>query len=452
LVKCFCILLVNVGSFNETDDERGLAHFLEHMMFNGSENFPPGELVKYFQKIGMRFGNDANASTGFFKTVYDLHLPAGDAETLKEGLIVMKDYAGGALLLEDEIKREKGVVLAEKRTRDSAAYRTIEKSLQFELAGSRLANRLPIGLESVIESLNQDVVKGFYDAWYRPENMTLVAVGDFDKAAVVPLIKEALEGIASSAEARPDPPPGNVGHKGVKVFYHYEKEAGNARVSVETLHQIPEPRDSEAYKKERFLRDMAFEILNHRLDGIRAGDDPPFTSASGSSGQVIRYFHYAAIAADCAPDKWEQTLSILEQERRRIVKYGFIPDEVERVKKEVLAQLDKAVSQAATRESGSLARQIISSLSKKRVFQSPEQRRELLAPVAKSMTPAMLHGAFVDAWGPEPFGMALSDETKSNRQVLITGNAAIAWADKESAEPLILSVYNEARHTTVAKP
>jgi zinc protease len=126
-------LNVQAGSMHETDKQQGLAHFLEHMLFNGSTNFKPGELVKYFQSIGMEFGPDANAHTGFNNTVYDLLLPEGNRESLEKGFVVMKDYAEGALLLQSETVRERRIVLAEKRTRDSASYRTFVSTLNFEL-------------------------------------------------------------------------------------------------------------------------------------------------------------------------------------------------------------------------------------------------------------------------------------------------------------------------------
>ena len=126
-------LNVQAGSMQETDEQQGLAHYLEHMLFNGSEHFAPGELVKYFQSIGMQFGADANAHTGFFETVYDIFLPAGDRENLEKGLLVMRDYAGGALLLQEEVDRERKIILSEKRSRDSAAYRTFVATLDLSL-------------------------------------------------------------------------------------------------------------------------------------------------------------------------------------------------------------------------------------------------------------------------------------------------------------------------------
>ncbi|MDD9304858.1 MAG: insulinase family protein [Desulfobacter sp.] len=132
---------VFAGSVHETDEEQGVAHFLEHMLFNGSEHFKPGELITYFQSIGMDFGADANARTSFYSTIYDLSLPKGGQKDLEDAFVVIKDYAQGASILETEVDRERGVILAEKRERDSVSYRTFKKELAFELPGSRLAHR-----------------------------------------------------------------------------------------------------------------------------------------------------------------------------------------------------------------------------------------------------------------------------------------------------------------------
>lgn len=143
-------LIVQAGSMNEDDHEQGYAHFLEHMLFNGSKHFKPGELVKFFQSIGMRFGGDANAHTGFYETVYDVLLPDSKQGSLEKGLLVLQDYAEGALLLPSETEKEKKIILAERRTRDSASYRTYEAVIKFEFPDARISKRLPIGLEKTI--------------------------------------------------------------------------------------------------------------------------------------------------------------------------------------------------------------------------------------------------------------------------------------------------------------
>ena len=430
-------LVIEAGSFHETDDQQGLAHYLEHMLFNGTTHFPPGELIKYFQSIGMGFGNDVNARTGFFRTVYDLHLPSGDRDSLRRGLRVMADYAAGALLLPAEVDKERGIILAEKRSRDSVDYRTFTATLDFELPGSRLPRRYPIGIEAVIQSAGQEQLKAFYDAWYRPERMTLVAVGDFDPDAAAALIAEALAGLQARAADRPDPEVGATAHQGTTVLYHHEKEAGATEVTVETLVQTPPPADSPDEKKRRFIRDLAYRILNYRLDALAESSDPPFTSAQSSAGRALEYYPYAAVSATAVPEKWDRALAAVERELRAVLRYGFTRSETEQVRREVLAELDRAVAQAATRESGGLAGQIMMHLAADRVFQSPEQNRALLAPVAEALTPEILHRAFEETWAPEP------------RLILVTGNAVIGGPDKPEAA--IRSVWEKSRETAVER-
>ena len=431
-------LVIEAGSLHETDDQQGLAHFLEHMLFNGTTHFPPGELVKYFQSIGMGFGNDVNAHTGFFRTVYDLHLPAGDVAHLRQGLLVMTDYAAGALLLESEVDRERGIILAEKRTRDSVSYRTFKATLDFELDGSRFIRRYPIGEAEVIETADAGRLRAFYDTWYRPERMTLVVVGDFDPETAAREIAEAFSGLTPRAPARAVPDVGRTAHDGVEILYHYEKEAGSTDVTLETLVQEQQPPDSVEAKTERFIRNMAYRIVNYRLDELAEGPDPPFTSAEASAGEALKYYSYAAVSATAAPEKWAQALTAVENVLRSVLEYGFTRSEVERAQREIMAEMDRAVLQAATRQSSRLASRIMTDMALDRVFQSPEQDMALLAPVARSLTPDMLHRAFKATWAPE------------SRLLLVTGNARIA--DNGDAEEAISSVWRQSQDKTVRKP
>ena len=156
-------LLVDAGSLNESEAQRGLAHFLEHMAFNGTTHFAPDEMVEYFQRIGMAFGADTNAHTGFDETVYKIELPENSATYLKEGLKVLRDYADGMLLLDEEIEKERGVILAEKRSRDSVGFRTFEAYWDFIFPQSIISKRLPIGLEDVISTAPRAEFLDFFD-------------------------------------------------------------------------------------------------------------------------------------------------------------------------------------------------------------------------------------------------------------------------------------------------
>ncbi len=432
-------LNIQTGSMNESDQEQGLAHFLEHMLFNGSTHFKPGELVKYFQNIGMEFGPDANAHTGFYETVYDVLLPEGNIEDLKKGLVVLKDYAEGAFLLQSEIDKERKVVLAEKRTRDSASYRTFVSTFKFELPDTRIPERLPIGKEDIIKNADRRLLKEFYDTWYRPENMVIVMTGDFDTDAAAELIKKNFSSISARAPRKSDADIGEINHQGIKPFYHFEKEAGNTTVSVEVIRKSDKTPDSFALQKKRLLKDIADRIVQDRLDAMVGKPGTPFTSAAISSGIYLRQVDYAAITADCSPEKWEEALSVIEQTLRQAVERGFTKSELKRVKKDFLSGLDNAVKKASTRNSSVLAREIISSLNNNRVLQSPNQERALFAPVINLAALKNVHEIFKKTWEPE------------HRLVLVTGNAKIP-SGKNDPKDIILSSFNKSRNVKVLPP
>ena len=432
-------LNVQAGSMHETDKQQGLAHFLEHMLFNGSTNFKPGELVKYFQSIGMEFGPDANAHTGFNNTVYDLLLPEGNRESLEKGLIVIKDYAEGALLLQSETVRERRIVLAEKRTRDSASFRTFVSSLNFELPEARVSKRLPIGKEEVLKNTNSKQLKEFYNKWYSPEKLILVMVGDFDSKLAVSLIDEKFSSLSPRAPPGLDPDFGEINHEGVKPFYHYEKEAGNTTVGIEVVKKIFRQPDSFAFQSGLMKENVANRIVQNRLDVMVSKADTPFTSASISSGMFLHQMKYASIDAESSPENWKKSLSLIEQTLRKAIKYGFTKSELERIKKDFLSEFDNAVKKASTRNSQHLARRTIWSLNAGRVLMSPEQNKVLFTPLINSLTLKNIHDAFKAIWAPE------------HRLVLVTGNKELANMDTDP-EHQILAAYKRSNMEEVSRP
>ncbi len=432
-------LNIQAGSVYETDNQQGLAHFLEHMLFCGSTHFKPGELVKYFQSIGMKFGPDANAHTGFYETVYDILLPGGNKNSLADGLLVMRDYAQGALLLDSEVDRERKVILAEKRERDSASYRTFTSTLKFEFPDSIISRRLPIGMEEIINKTGRSLLKDFYDKWYRPDNMILVIVGDFDAKTAVALIEEKFSGLSARSPVPESPSLGEIRHKGIKAFYHFEKEAGNASVSVETISKVFHKPDSYDFQRKQLTGNMANEIVQNRLNSMSRKANCPFTSASIGSGIYMKQIEFSDISAKCSPENWDRTLGLLEQTLRKAFEYGFTNSELERVKKDYLADLENSVKKASTRDSSKLARQIIRTLNSDRVFQSPVQEKELFAPVVDSLTLKAVHEAFKSDWEAD------------HRLVLLTGNSNLV-SDNGRPEEKILSTYEKSRLVKVSSP
>ncbi|MCG6911212.1 MAG: insulinase family protein [Deltaproteobacteria bacterium] len=430
---------VQVGSMQETDDQQGVAHFLEHMVFNGSEHFKPGELVKYFQSIGMAFGADANAHTGYLETVYDIFLPSGDRESLEKGLLVMHDYAGGALLLQSEVDRERNVILSEKRSRDSAGYRTFIESLKFELPEARVSHRPPIGTEAVLNGADSNLLRGYYDAWYRPEKMILVAVGDFDVDLAASLVEQRFNGLEARGAAGEPVDFGRVDHEGVETFNHYEKEAGSTTVTIEVLTGKDPVPDSKALQKEQLLSNMADRIVQNRLDAEMGRPGVPGTDAVVGSGLFLNHVQYAMLSAEGEPEAWEKLLAYLDQTLRKALEFGFTDAELARVKKELLAELSVAVQKKDTRESKVLARQLIRTLNADRVPRSPDQDQALLGAYIQTVKLPDVNAAFRKGWSPD------------QRLVMVTGNADLAGG-QEAPRQLIAAAYNRSQQVAVSPP
>ncbi len=420
-------LNIFAGSMQEADDQQGLAHFLEHMLFNGSEHFQPGQLIEYFQKIGMDFGADANAHTSFFNTTYDLSLPKGDRQHLNDAFIVIQDYAKGALLIPDEIDRERGIILAEKRERDSISYRTFKKTIAFELPGSRYARRMPIGVEEILKNAGRKQLKAYYDHWYRPDNMALIVVGDFDIQAAQKMIQERfsnlkprtiLSGKSTDNQWKP--------HQGIKTFYHYEPEAGSTDVTIETMSWTPFKAQSLESLKRQTIENISNLMLQNRLSRMITKQSAQFSQGSVYSGTYLRHLSLSAISATCKPEQWKATLGQIETVLHQALKFGFSPKELDRVKADYKSMLEAQFKQAATQKTSAVAKKILSGINGKKLLLSPEQKMNLLTPFIETISIADTHLALKKAWSPD------------HRLILVSGNANIK---EKSPRKIILNQY-----------
>jgi zinc protease len=432
-------LLVQAGSMAEQDNEQGIAHFLEHMLFDGSTDFAPGEMVKFFQRSGMQFGPDVNAHTGFTQTVFDVNLPDGSPENLSDGLMVLRNYATEALLLPKEVEKERKVILAEKRSRDSEAYRTARAQFKFEMPGSLVADRFPIGKDETIKAVTAPMLHSFYNAWYRPERMILVIVGDFNTAKVKELIVEEFGALQARTEQQPLPDFGTFSHRGLKTFYHYEKQAGAATIGLETVEHRTQPADSVQYQKLNMLGELAFQILQRRLDSLVQKPGSPITDTRAGFGYYLQQIKFTHLSATSKPENWKEALSALEQTLRQALDYGFTESEFERVKREYLAQLERDVQECLTQETQSIVRGIIRNQAEWRVLQSANQRMEILKPMLENITVQQVEQAFKDQW------------SAPHRLVLLTGNADLETG-AATAEEQIAAAYRQASNLAVAPP
>ncbi|WP_432326655.1 M16 family metallopeptidase [Mucilaginibacter sp. P25] len=238
-----------VGSVLEKEDQRGLAHFLEHMNFNGTTHYPKNELISYLERSGVAFGADLNAYTNFNETVYQLPLPSDDPELLKNGLQIMRDWAHGALLEPAEIDRERGVILEEKRMRSGFDQRLLEKSLPMSLNNSIYSRRLPIGTEQVLTTFKPAQIKSFYDQWYRPDLQALIVVGDIDPARIEKSVRAIFSDLKNPAKEQQRQKI-SIPLTGDEHFLKYtDAEAPDSRITISYKFRSPMLRTRSDYRE-----------------------------------------------------------------------------------------------------------------------------------------------------------------------------------------------------------
>ena len=277
-------LVVNAGSILEDDDQLGLAHFVEHMAFNGTQNFEKQELVNYLESIGMRFGPDLNAYTSFDETVYMLQVPMDDPEVLETAFQILADWAGGVLFDPEEVDRERGVVIEEWRRRLGGVDRIQDEQFPVIFHGSRYAERLAIGDPEVLANAPVERLRSFYEDWYRPDLMAVVAVGDFDGEAVEGMIREQIQRpprapMIHAPEPRRQVP---IDHPPL-ISIATDPEMPAALVQV--LHKHSESsRDAVADFRRARVRSLHGRMLNGRLSELVYQAEPPFVSASVTAG------------------------------------------------------------------------------------------------------------------------------------------------------------------------
>lgn len=430
-------LLVLAGSFHETEEQRGLAHFLEHMAFNGSTHYAPGTLVEFFQRMGMSFGGDTNASTSFDRTVYLLELPDTRDATLHEGLQVFADYAGGLLLQSTEIDKERGIILSERRTRDNVEFRTSVARMSFLYDGTLLPSRLPIGLPAVIEHAPRERFLEFWNTWYRPELMAVVAVGDFDAAAVEKQIAAAFSGVTARAPAPPAPDRGRVRGPGpARAYYHAEPEAPATTVSLTVVSPYAGEPDTAATRLRDLPRDLAHAMLSRRLSILAKKEGASFSSARAGAGESFDLFRQASLDLTCKGDQWVPALATGEQELRRALEHGFQPAELREITANYLNALEQAVKSASTRRSADLADDLADGIAKREVFTTPADDLALFRPALEKITVQDCLAALRATWA-DP-----------NPSVLVTGSARITG----DAPAAILAVLAQSRTVPLDAP
>jgi len=440
-------LVVNVGSINEEDDQLGLAHFVEHMAFNGTKHFPKQETVAFLESIGMRFGPSVNAFTSFDETVYMLQVPTDKPEVLEKAFLILGDWAQNLSFDPAEIDKERGVILEEWRLRRGASARMQDKQFPILLKGSRYAERLPIGTADIIQNFKHERLKQFFTDWYKPDLMAVIAVGDFDKAGVHKMIEKHFGSIPAPATPTRRPMYDVPDHPDTLFALASDKEATSTMVSVYGKKPLRE-RGTEAGLRERMIDSLFSGMLSARLSEIAQKPDAPFVGAGGGRGLFVRTKEATILNALVKGDAIEATLDTMLTEVERVAQFGFTAPELERQKRNVLRGLERAVAEKDTQFSALLASQYMSHFMQGEPIPDATWRYayyqkvlpgitlEEINVLAKDWAPVRNRVVLVSA--PEKEGTALPDERKLTAiMASASGKELKPYVDTVSTAPLL---------------
>ncbi len=353
-------LVVNAGSILENDDQLGLAHFMEHMNFNGTKTFPKNELIDFLQKTGVKFGADINAYTSFDETVYMLQLPTDDSSLVETGFQVLEDWAHNSLLDGKEIDNERGIIVEEWRLGLGAQDRMMKKFLPVIFKDSRYATRLPIGKVEVLENFKHETLRNFYHDWYRPDLQAIVITGDIDPAKVEARIKAHFSALKNPSQPRERVVYDLPDNKDPLIAITTDKEATENMILmfykhpgkvVKTLGDL----------KEQLMAELFTGMLNQRFNEISQNPEAPFIFAGTSYGKFLaRTKDSYVVNAMPKENQIDKALETLLAENERVKRFGFTSTEFERQKEELFSQYEKASREADKTESAQFASEYVS--------------------------------------------------------------------------------------------
>lgn len=347
-------LVVNAGSILEDADQQGLAHFMEHMNFNGSKNFPKNELVSYLQSIGVEFGADLNAYTSFDETVYILPIPTDKEGNLDKGFQIIEDWAHNALLTDKDIDDERAVVLEESRLGKGAEMRMLQKYLPEMMSGSLYAERLPIGKDDILKNFKYETIRRFYQDWYRPNLMAVAIVGDIDKATAMKYLEKHFKPMKNPKNPRPRFDAPVEARKVAKAMILTDKEATNYGLQI-IFPTVRKDKEVTLGDYRKFMvRNMMSDIINRRLGDLARSSNPPFPYAYAYVGGWARDYENLIGFTAFGEEGPEKALMALTAEMKKAKEFGFNEGELELSRKNMMSGIEKSYNERNTTESGRL--------------------------------------------------------------------------------------------------
>ena len=370
-------LAVNAGSILEDKDQLGLAHFVEHMAFNGTKHFSKSELVDYLESVGVKFGPHLNAYTSFDETVYMLQLATDDQEIMDKGMLILQDWAQNVTFDHEEIDKERGVVIEEWRMRSGADSRMMEQYMPVLTNNSHYADRIPIGKVDILKNFKYETIKRFYDKWYRPDLMAIIAVGDFDLDKMEAKVKAEFSKVKVKPNAGERPTFDIDDHKDFKASVATDPEAQF------TMLQIAYKHENRTYKTEADYRDLLVEqlasgMVNDRLDELKQSGKVPLLFSGTRNGQLFGMRSKSAFSlfALMSPNGVKDGIRKIMEELERARRHGFIETELERQKTKMLTNMETQFKEKDKTESRRHAGAYVQSYLNERPFPSVEWRFE----------------------------------------------------------------------------
>ncbi len=388
-------LLVQAGSLMERDNERGVAHFLEHLAFNGTKNFPAGKLIPFLQSNGMAFGRDANAYTSMKETVYELNI-LDNENAMNDALVFMRDVADGILIADKEVEAERGVIISEKNSRDSERFRMSLRLRQLFFPGTEFVHPT-IGTEEVINTVSAQTIKAFYDAWYRPEYMILLVVGNVNTKELETVIEQKFASLASRAEKRHIFPFKQANLQGV-IPYYDKYESQSTTVQIRSLLPLTWMHDSLEVQSHLLYASMAHTIISNRLRNMIAEGEAAFLKGGARYSESFNLFPSSDLFAQVEAKNWKKSFKQLENVLLVALKYGFLPEEVEEVQQSYLRTYEKRAEFSKQEANEDITKNMIGSFMSDRVYQSWEQTLAMYGNLIPKATPQTLHQAFQKLW------------------------------------------------------
>ena len=415
-------LVIKAGSILEDDDQQGLAHLVEHMAFNGTKNFPKNKTIEFMESLGMRFGADVNAYTSFDETVYMLTVPTDKPEMMDKAMLILEDWAHNLSFDPTETEKERGVVMEEWRLGQGADMRLLQKIFPVVLKSSRYADRLPIGKPEIIQKAKLERLKQFYTDWYRPDLMAVVAVGDFDKAAMEKMIRNHFATIPAATKPRPRAQYDVPDRTDTAYAIATDKEATATVVQFMTLLPSTEQKTLAAYRQQ-MVENLFASMLNARFREIVQQPNAPFLNAGAARGSFFaRSKDSASLSALVKEDGVERGLEALLLEADRVTRFGFTATELEREKQDTLRDYEQYAVEKDNTESGPRADEYIRNFLDNEPLPSPDDEYALhkkflpgvtldeVNKVAREWFPDRNQMVIVQA--PEKAGVTLPDQAK----------------------------------------